>query len=334
MSEGEAGGAGSGIRDHPGHGAAEAGAFEGELSGLGEEAEHFAGGGGEHHGHVQAVGEVDGPSWRADRDEIAIGLEVSVGDHGLAGGEEGDVLRSGGIVVGEAEQLVDADLDGVSAAGVMFELIEVAGDAVAFGVVPVDGVPAVLDEPAVDAIGVGLRFIEGDIAGHPFDVGIAAGGVVGKDTDVGLIDFVAAMDEAMVLGHDAGEVVVGADVGLLEEQGFFVVFSGHVKTEISAAAEYVGEGGGAAVGGGEIGLLFEGEGPVGVHRGQLSSSLALAMSAAMVRSRFSWASSGVMSPMGSPKTPGGLSAPGGVNLVGSTVSGSRAMVSEVSHWAA
>ena len=80
-------------------------------------------------------------------------------------------------------------MDAVSLADMLFERFEVAVKALALGVVAIDRAPAVVGVPAVDAVGVALAFVEGDIAPQPFELRKGAGSIVSKDAAIKPLGF-------------------------------------------------------------------------------------------------------------------------------------------------
>lgn len=92
-----------------------------ELAGLRRKAHDLARRGRLHHRQVETVVEGKRPARRADQDEIAVREDLAVLDQRLHRIDKRDVCRAAGVVVGQTEKLADADLEGASLAGVVFE---------------------------------------------------------------------------------------------------------------------------------------------------------------------------------------------------------------------
>ena len=186
---------------------------------------------------------------------------MAVLDEWLHSSDKRSVLGAIGCVLGQTEQLFDTDLDRVSVANAVFEFSKVAADEVSFGVVFVDQTPAITDEPTIDAVGVGLAFVEHDVWPHPFCLGESPGCVIFEDGHVWLVNVVAVVMVAVVVAHEPGKYVALSGVGLLEIEGLLVVFGGQIQAQPATAADGSGQFREVSLRDGQVGVLLEGQYP-------------------------------------------------------------------------
>ncbi len=83
---------------------------------------------------------------------MRVSPDVTLFDQRLHDVEKRDVLRSARIVILNAEQLLDADLQSVSFSDVLFQRVQVTRQALAFCVVLVHDSPTITDIPAIDPV--------------------------------------------------------------------------------------------------------------------------------------------------------------------------------------